>query len=403
MSELKEKQILIGISGGIAAYKAAELVRALIKQGAQVRVCMTQAACEFITPLTLQALTGNPVHTDLLDPQAEAAMGHIELARWADLIMIAPTTADLMARLAHGHANDLLSTVCLASEAPIHLAPAMNRVMWKAPATQKNARRLIKNNYTLHGPASGEQACGETGEGRMLEAQQLAEIIKAEFSEKKKPLSGKTVLITAGPTREAIDPVRFISNRSSGKMGYAIASAAQKLGAKVILVSGPVSLDAPQNVTRLFIESAKDMHAETMKQAQSADIFIATAAVSDYSPADIATQKIKKTKDSVALKLNYNPDILYDVSHAYPDLFTVGFAAETEKLEKHAKDKLKRKNLDMIVANPVGKNKGFEQDTNQFEIFWQDGHTTLPEEDKTTLAIKLMEIVHSRFTLHKSN
>jgi len=403
MSELKEKQILIGISGGIAAYKAAELVRALIKQGAQVRVCMTKAACEFITPLTLQALTGNPVHTDLLDPQAEAAMGHIELARWADLIMVAPTTADLMARLAHGHANDLLSTICLASEAPIHLAPAMNRVMWKDPATQKNARRLIKNNYTLHGPASGEQACGETGEGRMLEAQQLAEIIKAEFSEKTKPLSGKTVLITAGPTREAIDPVRFISNRSSGKMGYAIASAAQKLGAKVVLVSGPVSLDAPQNVTRLFIESAKDMHAETMKQAQSADIFIASAAVSDYSPADIATQKIKKTKDSVALKLNYNPDILYDVSHAYPDLFTVGFAAETEKLEKHAKDKLKRKDLDMIVANPVGKNKGFEQDTNQFEIFWQDGHTTLPEEDKTTLAIKLMEIVHSRFTLHKSN
>ncbi len=397
MSELKAKQILIGISGGIAAYKTAELVRALIKQGADVRVCMTKAACEFITPLTLQALTGNPVHTDLLDPQAEAAMGHIELARWADLIMIAPATADLMARLAHGHANDLLSTVCLASEAPIHLAPAMNRVMWKDLATQKNTQQLQQNGYTLHGPASGEQACGEVGEGRMIEPQELAIIIESSFSKKQQSLSGKKVLITAGPTREAIDPVRFISNRSSGKMGYAIASAAQKIGAEVTLISGPVALDVPQKVTRHFVESAKDMHAETMKHAKSADIFIATAAVSDYSPADIADQKIKKTKDSVALKLNYNPDILYDVSHAYPNLFTVGFAAETEKLEKHAKDKLKRKNLNMIVANPVGENKGFEQDTNQFEIFWQDGHTTLPEEDKTTLAIKLMKIIESRF------
>ncbi len=400
MSELNDKKILIGISGGIAAYKVPELVRVLIKQGAHVRVCMTQAACEFITPLTLQALTGNPVHTDLLDLEAEAAMGHIELARWADLIFIAPATADLMARLAHGHANDLLSTVCLASEAPIHLAPAMNRVMWANPATQNNAKQLQQLGYTLHGPASGEQACGEVGEGRMLEALELADILPSLMAKKSannKALAGKKVLITAGPTREAIDPVRYISNRSSGKMGYAIAAAAQQMGAEVTLVSGPVALDLPAGVKRTFVESAKEMHAETLKQAQQADIFIAVAAVSDYSPAEVADQKIKKSNDSIHLKLDYNPDILFDVSHAFPELFTVGFAAETEQLQKHAKDKLKRKKLDMIVANPVGKNKGFEQDTNQLEIYWQDGHTQLPEKEKTALAIELMKIIAQRY------
>jgi len=400
MSELNEKNILIGISGGIAAYKVAELTRLLIKQGANVRVCMTQAACEFITPLTLQALTGHPVHTDLLDLEAEAAMGHIELARWADLIMIAPATADLMARLAGGHANDLLSTVCLASEAPIHLAPAMNRVMWANPATQHNAKQLQQLGYTLHGPASGEQACGEVGEGRMLEALQLADIIKSLISTNSTnntSFSGKKILITAGPTREAIDPVRYISNRSSGKMGYAIAAAAQQMGAEVTLISGPVALDLPAGVKRTFVESAKEMHAETLKQAQQADIFIAVAAVSDYSPAKTADQKIKKSEGSMSLKLDYNPDILFDVSHTYPKLFTVGFAAETEQLQKHAKDKLKRKKLDMIVANPVGKNKGFEQDSNQLEIYWQDGHTQLPEQDKTTLAIDLMKIIAQRY------
>ena len=398
MSELKTKQILIGISGGIAAYKTAELVRSLIKQGADVRVCMTKSACEFITPLTLQALTGNPVHTDLLDLEAEAAMGHIELARWADLIMIAPSTADLMARLAHGHANDLLTTVCLASEAPIHLAPAMNRVMWNSSITQHNAITLKQNGYTLHGPASGEQACGEVGEGRMLEPQELTDIILEELSStNNKPLSGKKVLLTAGPTREAIDPVRFISNRSSGKMGYAIASAAQKLGAEVTIVSGPVALEAPQHVKRLLVESAKEMHTETLKLAQNADIFIATAAVSDYSPTNIADQKIKKSEDTLNIELSYNPDILYDVSHGFPELFTVGFAAETEELEKYAKGKLERKKLDMIVANPVGKNKGFDQDTNQFEIFWNGGHLAIPEKDKATLAIELMNVIESHF------
>jgi len=398
MSDLNNKQILIGISGGIAAYKTAELVRALIKKGADVRVCMTKAACEFITPLTLQALTGNPVATDLLDPEAEAAMGHIELARWADLIMIAPATADLIARLAGGHANDLLATVCLASEAPLHIAPAMNRIMWANPATQDNCKILQQRNISLHGPASGEQACGETGAGRMLEALELADIIEAEFSSSSKVLSGKHVLITAGPTREAIDPVRFISNRSSGKMGYAIATAAEKLGATVTLVSGPVALEAPSGVTRQLVESAKEMHEQTLEQAKTADIFIATAAVSDYSPANIADQKIKKSEDKLSLDLHYNPDILFDVSHQFPNLFSVGFAAETENLIKHAKGKLKRKKLDMIVANPVGVNQGFDQDTNQVEIIWKDGQVSLPEKNKAELAIEIMDIVSRQFT-----
>ena len=297
MSFITNKQILIGISGGIAAYKTAELARQLIKNGANVRVCMTKAACEFITPLTLQALTGNPVHTDLLDVEAEAGMGHIELARWADLIMIAPASADFMARLTHGHANDLLSTVCLATDAPIHLAPAMNRLMWSNAATQHNAQILQQRGITLHGPAEGEQACGETGAGRMLEPLELAEALLAlEQSPHalNNSLKGKTVLLTAGPTREAIDPVRYITNRSSGKMGYAVAAAAQQMGANVILVSGPVALEAPTGVERHLVESAKDMHAKTLSLADKADIFIATAAVADYSPANISDQKIKK-------------------------------------------------------------------------------------------------------------
>ncbi|MGK0271846.1 MAG: phosphopantothenoylcysteine decarboxylase/phosphopantothenate--cysteine ligase [Cocleimonas sp.] len=408
MSALNNKRILIGISGGIAAYKTAEFARALIKNGAEVRVCMTKAATEFITPLTLQALTGNPVHSELLDPAAEVAMGHIELARWADLIMIAPASADLIARLAHGHANDLLSTICLATETPIHIAPAMNRLMWSNAATQNNCKTLSQRGYTLHGPAEGEQACGETGAGRMLEAQELADIVIAVFNDEvqSKPLFGKTVLITAGPTREAIDPVRYISNRSSGKMGYAIAEAAQSLGADVQLVSGPVALEAPNKVTRSLVESASQMHDKTMSLAESADIFIATAAVADYSPANIADQKIKKDVDSeninknpeLTLALQTNKDILSDVSHAFPNLFSVGFAAETENLIKNAQAKLQRKKLDMIVANQVGENKGFDKNTNQIEIIWHDGQLSLPEQDKKLLAIELMKVINERFS-----
>ena len=400
MAFITNKQILIGISGGIAAYKTAELARQLIKNGADVRVCMTKAACEFITPLTLQALTGNSVHTDLLDVDAEAGMGHIELARWADLIMIAPASADFMARITHGHANDLLSTICLATDAPIHLAPAMNRLMWSNAATQHNAQLLQQRGITLHGPAEGEQACGETGAGRMLEPQELTDALLAleqSANSSTKPLAGKTVLLTAGPTREAIDPVRYITNRSSGKMGYAIAAAAQQMGANVILVSGPVALETPIGVERHLVESAKDMHAKTLSLADKADIFIATAAVADYSPANVADQKIKKSEDDLSLKLSYNPDMLFDVSHKYPDFYCVGFAAETENLIEHAKAKMQRKKLDMIVANQVGENKGFDKDTNQVEILLKDGakesQISIPETNKSELAIEIMKII----------
>ncbi len=422
MSEANKKRILIAISGGIAAYKTAELVRKLKKDDFEVRVCMSRAACEFITPLTMQALSGNPVHTDLLDPTAEAGMGHIELARWADMIMIAPASANIMAKLAHGIADDLTTTLCLASEAPLHLAPAMNRIMWQNPATRANAELLAERGITLHGPASGEQACGESGAGRMLEAAELADIIRRQFATNNRnnnnddddddendsdddkvlsnPLENKQVLITAGPTREAIDPVRFISNRSSGKMGYALAEAARDLGAHVTLISGPVALEAPQGVTVLAVESAQEMHQKALQQAQSADIFIATAAVSDYAPKQQATQKIKKQAQEITLELTQNPDILSDVSRQYPSLFTVGFAAETEKLIKHAEDKLKRKKLDMIVANPVGDNQGFDQDTNQVEIIWDQGQLSLPEQAKSALAKEIMQIVSQRFANH---
>ncbi len=393
MAHIKNKQILIGISGGIAAYKSVELVRILVRNGARVKVCMTRSACEFITPLTLQAVSGNRVHTELLDPDAEAAMGHIELARWADLILLAPATANFMAKLAHGIADDLLSSICLATAAPVHLAPAMNRLMWANQATQANYKLLQTRGFVIHGPAEGEQACGETGAGRMLEAQQLADLLAASLAEKNTAIAGKTVLITAGPTREAIDPVRFISNRSSGKMGYAVAKAAKAAGAEVILLSGPVALESPAGVKRYLVESAKEMHQKALQLARQADIFIATAAVSDYSPAHVYEQKIKKSTDTLTLQLHYNPDILFDVSHAYPDLFCVGFAAETQDLLKHAEAKLQRKKLDMIVANPVGKNKGFEKDTNQLEILWQGGHLSLPENTKEKLAIDLIQTI----------
>ena len=334
MTNQISKNIVVGISGGIAAYKSAELVRGLIKSGANVRVCMTEAATEFITPLTFQALTGNPVHTTLLDTAAEAAMGHIELARWADLILIAPASADIMARIANGMANDLLSTICLATEAPIHVAPAMNRLMWANPATQTNVRTLLQRDLKIHGPGIGEQACGETGAGRMLEPEEIIEaVITAEaHTSKEKVLLGKHILLTAGPTREAIDPVRYITNRSSGKMGYAIAKAAHNLGAKVTIISGPVTVTPPLGVEIIHVESAEEMHRETLAAADNADIFIATAAVSDFSTHEVFTKKIKKSGDHFHLQLKQNADILSDASHQFAHLFTVGFAAETHNL-----------------------------------------------------------------------
>ncbi len=399
MTKQFNKNIVVGISGGIAAYKLPILVRALIKAGANVRVCMTDAAMKFITPLTFQALSGNPVHTDLLDSSAEAAMGHIELARWADSIIIAPASADIMARLAHGIANDLLSTLCLASEAPLYLVPAMNRVMWENAATQANLAILLQRNINILGPADGDQACGETGTGRMLEPHEIfTKLLQAESKLiKQQPLKGKHILLTAGPTQEAIDPVRYISNRSSGKMGYSIAIAARDLGAKVTLISGPVSISVPQGIDIINVESAAQMHAATLAAAKYADIFIATAAVSDYSSKDIFSKKIKKSEEYLQLELKQNADILSDVSHQFTDLFTVGFAAETHHLITYARHKLERKKLDMIVANPVGEGKGFDQDTNQLEILWADGQISLPEKDKQTLAYELMDIISEKY------
>ncbi len=399
MTKQLNKNIVVGISGGIAAYKSAILVRELIKAGAKVRVCMTNAATQFITPLTFQALSGNPVHIDLLDSSVEAAMGHIELARWADLIIIAPASADIMARLAQGMANDLLSTLCLASEAPLHLAPAMNSIMWANAATQANLQTLLQRDIKIHGPAIGEQACGETGAGRMLEPDEIvAKLLLNQLAlNKPLPLQGKHVLLTAGPTREAIDPVRYISNRSSGKMGYSIAIAARDLGATVTIISGPVTVPAPQNIDIIKVESAAQMHVATLAAAKYADIFIATAAVSDFSTKNIFSKKIKKSGEYLQLQLKQNADILSDISHQFSNLFTVGFAAETHDLIKYARRKLERKKLDLIVANPVGEGKGFDQDTNQLEIIWNDGQLSLPEKDKQTLAHELIAIIVKQY------
>src|SRR5690606_28327782 len=337
MSTLTNRRIVLGITGGIAAYKAAEVVRRLRDRGADVRVVMTEAAQQFITPLTLQALSANPVHTDLLDPAAEAAMGHIELARWADLILIAPATADFIARLAHAHADDLLTTLCLATPAPIALAPAMNQGMWRDAGTQSNIALLRARRIALWGPADGEQACGDVGPGRMLESDQLAELAAAAFASR--ILDGRRVLITAGPTREEIDPVRYISNHSSGKMGFALAQAAVDAGAKVTLIAGPVALSTPERVERVDVQSAQQMFDAVMARADDCDIFIAAAAVADYRPAAVAADKIKKQREEMTLTLVRNPDIVASVAALRPKPFTVGFAAETSNVATYARDK----------------------------------------------------------------
>ena len=396
MTNSKTKNILLGITGGIAVYKSAELSRLLIKQGYRVRVCMTQAATQFITPLTMQALSGNPVSIDLLDTQAEAAMGHIELARWADKIIIAPCTADFIAKLAHGLADDLLSTLCLASSAPLTIAPAMNQQMWKHPAVQQNIQLLKARQVQLLGPASGEQACGDVGLGRMLEPVEIVDNLQIQDSNAHL-LKGVNVLITAGATREAIDPVRFISNRSSGKMGYAIAQAARDFGANVTLVSGIVSLETPEGVQKISVESAKNMYEETIKRANHTNIFIATAAVADYSPKKVDTKKIKKTADQLVIELQKNPDILAELSYQFPDVFTVGFAAETDDLIHYARQKLKKKKLDMIAANWVGDGKAFDQADNALEVLWQDGQHSLPQMNKQQLAKELLFLVIKRY------
>jgi len=393
---LAGRYILLGVTGGIAAYKAAELVRGLKKAGAEVRVVMTRAAGEFVTPMTLQALSGNPVRQSLFDPAHEAAMGHIELARWADLVLVAPASADFMARLAAGMGDDLLTTLCLATAAPIWLAPAMNQQMWQAAATRANAEVLQQRGIRLLGPAEGEQACGEVGPGRMVEPEVLIQACIKHFSNG--PLSGVTVTVTAGPTREALDPVRFISNHSSGKMGFAIAAAAAAMGARVRLVAGPVMLPTPAGTVRVDVESAGEMLQAVL--AEPGDIFIACAAVADYRAGQVAEEKIKKQADELDLQLVRNPDILATVAGLDNAPFTVGFAAETEKLEAHARAKLESKGLDMIAANWVGERAaggGFNSETNALEIYWHDGGDSLPVMAKSELARELMRVVAERY------
>ncbi len=389
------RRILLGITGGIAAYKSAELVRRLRERGAEVQVVMTAAATAFITPLTLQALSGRPVRTGLMDPQAEAAMSHIELARWAECLLIAPASADFIARLAHGLADDLLSTVCLASEAPLVVAPAMNRVMWQHPATRANCAVLAARGARLLGPADGEQACGEVGAGRMLEPPALVEALAVTAPAV--DLRGLTVLITAGPTREPLDPVRFLTNRSSGKMGYAVAEAARDAGARVILVSGPVHLPAPAGVTCVRVEQAEAMRAAVLQHVAAADLFIATAAVADYRPAERAAGKIKKNGERLTLDLEPTPDILAEVAGRASPPFTVGFAAETERVAEYAEGKRRRKKLDMIAANQVDdQGLGFDSDDNALTVFWDGGARSLPSQSKSALARALLALVAER-------
>lgn len=395
MNFLKNKRVVVGITGGIAAYKSADLVRRLRDLGADVNVVMTRSACEFITPLTMQALSGKPVHTELLDHNAEAAMGHIALARWSDVILIAPASANFMAKLSHGQADDLLSTLCLAASVPVLLAPAMNQQMWLNPATRDNAQLLTQRGYRLLGPATGDQACGETGPGRMLEPSELVlELSKIFLSDL---LGAKKVMVTAGPTREDIDPVRFISNRSSGRMGYAVARAAAEAGADVNLVSGPVSLSAPERVHICSVITATQMREAVMDKIHDTDIFISTAAVADYRCKQVAEQKMKKTRDELLITLEKNPDILAEVASLAEAPFTVGFAAETDSLITNARQKMINKKLDMIAANQVGEGKGFESDENQLQVLWRDGEITLELAPKDKIARQLIRIVAERF------
>ncbi|PCH86019.1 MAG: bifunctional phosphopantothenoylcysteine decarboxylase/phosphopantothenate--cysteine ligase CoaBC [Piscirickettsiaceae bacterium] len=400
MKKLQNRRILLGVTGGIAAYKAAELLRQCQTLGAEVRVVMTPAATEFVTPLTFQALSGLPVHTQLLDAEQESGMGHINLARWADVIIVAPASADFIARLASGLANDLLTTVILASDKPLMLAPAMNRVMFDDQNTQDNLRKLEQQGTLILGPDVGIQACGDIGFGRMLEPEALAQDIVDYFQTGE--LAGVRVLLSAGPTREAIDPVRYISNHSSGKMGFAMAQACVEAGAHVTLVSGPVQLKTPSGVERVDVVSADGMANAVLERANAADIFIATAAVADYTPVDVANNKIKKNKSEIQLNLRKTIDILQTVAGAKKRPFCVGFAAETDNLEAYAIKKLEKKNLDMVAANLVGvSDGGFNSDNNALTVLWSDGRREFERMQKSMLAKKLVTLIAKRF--HEKN
>ena len=395
MGTLVNKRLLLGVSGGIAAYKSADLARRLRDTGAELRVVMTAGATEFITPLTMQAVSGHPVYEQLLDAGAEAGMGHIELARWADAVLVAPASANFLARLAQGRADDLLSTICLATTAPVAVAPAMNQQMWSNAATRSNIVALKKNGVHIFGPAEGSQACGETGLGRMLEPADLVAQVSDLFASGE--LDGLTVVVTAGPTWEALDPVRGLTNRSSGKMGYAVATAAAEAGAKVVLISGPTALPDPERVRTLRIESAQQMHDAVHAHITEADIFIAVAAVADYRPAQSAPEKIKKTGERLTLELVRTPDILASVAALKPRPFTVGFAAETENLEQQARRKLETKKLDLVAANRVGPDLGFGTDENSLLLVEAAGATELPLMPKAKLARALISHIAARY------
>jgi len=395
-SQLYGRNILLGVTGGIACYKACELVRRLKEFGADVRVVMTQGSLAFVTPLSFQAVSGNPVYTELLDEKAEAGMGHIELAKWADRVLITPASANFIERLARGSAEDLLSTICLATQAPVQVAPAMNQAMWSNPACQKNIETLKKHHIAIFGPGSGEQACGDIGAGRMLEPFELVDLLAASFE--KGPLSGKKVLITAGPTREAVDPVRYLSNNSSGKMGYALAQAAAEAGAEVVLVSGPVSLPTPVRVKRVDTQSAMDMLQAVNKEIPTTDLFIACAAVADYRAEHIAEQKIKKTGDRLTLKLVKNPDILETVGQMDSRPFCVGFAAESENVLANARTKLLQKKADLIIANDISRpDIGFGQDANEVNLISASEEIKIPKMEKKILARQLIKEIRQRW------
>lgn len=397
---LSHERILLGVSGGIAAYKAADLVRRLREAGAEVRVVMTEGAQHFVAPLTFQAVSGQPVRSSLWDEGAEAAMGHIELARWATLVLVAPASADVIARLAHGLAGDLLGTLCLATEAPLAIAPAMNRQMWAHPATRFNLATLHARGARVLGPGEGDQACGEIGVGRMLEPTVIVAELVAWRAQAQR-LAGKCVLITAGPTYEDLDPVRYLGNRSSGKMGFALAEAAHALGAEVTLVSGPVGLPTPAGVRRVDVRRAVEMHDAVMAALPGQDVFIGAAAVADYAPAHVAGEKMKKTESHLTIELVRTPDILGDVAARSERPFVVGFAAETSELERYARDKLERKRLDMIAANRVGGSElGFEVDRNALSVFWPGGATQIPAASKHEVAQRLMALIADHLEHH---
>jgi len=397
LKSLANKNILLGVSGGIAAYKSAEIVRHLRKAGALVRVVMTKSAEEFITPLTLQALSGNRVSTELLDVEAEAAMGHIELAKWADGLLIAPATANTLARISSGRGDDLLSTITLAFEGPVSLAPAMNQAMWRNERTQENLKKLIDQDFVICGPGSGEQACGDVGLGRMLEPLDILDIFSLSFNEG--TLSGKKILITAGPTQEPIDPVRFITNRSSGKMGYSLVEAALESGANVTLISGPVNIDPPSNCNFVSIKTAKEMYDAVMHHISGMDVYIGTAAVSDYSPAKASDSKIKKDGSSspMFLELKENQDILKSVSELEQRPYVVGFAAETNDLIKNAEKKLSNKNLDLIIANDVSnKEIGFDSDDNEVTLITEKEKYLIERQNKRKVSKKIIDFISRR-------